>query len=72
MSWTQPARPNTGQAQLFEASSPDRASAGAPASPPPQAAAPVGTPGAAPAAAQVVWSSAPVPDSWHTEPRRDE
>lgn len=72
MSWTQPARPNTGQAQLFEAPAPERASAPAatppPMSPPGNAAAP----SAAPAAPQVVWSSAPAPDSWHSEPRRDE
>ncbi len=72
MSWTQPARPNTGQAQLFEGASPERPSAPAVASPAPPSSSPAAAPGPAPAPAQVVWTSAPVPDSWHSEPRRDE
>jgi ribonuclease E len=67
MSWTQPARANTAQAQLFEAAAPERAPA------PPSA--PGGTGGApnpTPGPGQVVWTSGPAPDSWHNEPRRDE
>ncbi len=72
MSWTQPARPNTGQAQLFDASAPERASAPTPSPPAAQPSGPVAAPGAASAPPQVVWSSAPAPDNWHSEPRRDE
>jgi ribonuclease E len=70
MSWTQPARPNTGQAQLFEA--PPHS---AEPTPPPPATSPPGSaaaPSPAPGSSQVVWTSAPAPDSWHSEPRRDE
>ncbi len=74
MSWTQPARPSAGQAQLFEA--PDAERAGAPATPPsapsPAASAPAAPRAAPPAGGQVVWSSGPAPDSWHSEPRLDE
>ena len=66
MSWTQPARPNASQAQLFEASAPDRA----PPAPGPQGG--TAAPNPAPGAGQVVWTSGPAPDSWHSEPRRDE
>ena len=80
MSWTQPARPNTGQAQLFEASAAERASAPSPSpspsplpSPPPTAPSGVGAaPSTSGAPPQVVWSSAPAPDNWHSEPRGDE
>src|SRR5258706_218479 len=83
MSWTQPARQGTGQAQLtlgaFEAAPPGAA----PPAPPPAVAAP---PAAAPASGapapaaptppasppQVVWSSAPEPKSWHSDVRNDE
>jgi hypothetical protein len=70
MSWTQPARPNTGQAQLFEA--PDRVAPPTAPSPAPGPQGNPAAPSAAPGSSQVVWSSAPAPDSWHNEPRRDE
>ncbi len=70
MSWTQPARPNTAQAQLFEAPARAAESAGqAPSASPQPSSAP---PSLAPSPQQVVWTSGPAPDSWHTEPRRDE
>ncbi|MBS0388678.1 MAG: Rne/Rng family ribonuclease, partial [Proteobacteria bacterium] len=79
MSWTQPARSSAGQAQLFDA--PARAEPAMPApspapapTPPAQQAAPPApqseTP--PPASKQVVWSSGPANDSWHSESRRDE
>ena len=70
MSWTQPARANTGQAQLFDAAAPERTAerSAAPASPSGGNA----PPSPAPAAPQVVWSSGPAADSWHSEPRLDE
>jgi ribonuclease E len=84
MSWTQPARQGTGQAQLnlgaFE-SAPAREpqSAPPPTAPAPPAAAPAPTPKPSPAlstpptaAPQVVWSSAPEPTSWHSDVREDE
>jgi hypothetical protein len=84
MSWTQPARQNSGQAQLFEsqgsqasppAPAPVHEAAPQPAAAPQQAAAP--QPAAAPPAGseppkQVVWSSAPVTETWHSDARRDE
>jgi ribonuclease E len=91
MSWTQPARQNSGQAQLFEsqgsqASPPAAAPAPAQEAAPPRAApqptaAPYEAAAPQPGAAQpegsappkqVVWSSAPVTDTWHSDVRRDE
>ena len=69
MSWTQPARPTTGQAQLFEAPAGDRAREPAAASEHSQGSPP---PTSSSSASQVVWSSGPAPDSWHSEARRDE
>ena len=81
MSWTQPVRPNAGQsegqAQLFESTAPAPAPSVAAPAPPPPSAPPANGPGsaadqgAAPAK-QVVWTSAPVPDTWHSDARRDE
>jgi len=77
MSWTQPARQGAGQAQLnlgaFDAG---QAGEGQPAPPPAPAAPPAAMPAAAPTApagpAKVVWSSAPEPNSWHSDVRNDE
>ena len=68
MSWTQPARQNTGQAQLFEppARTAEPTAPAPSASPPPPASAPPAPP------PQVVWSSAPVTETWHSDTRRDE
>jgi ribonuclease E len=62
MSWTQPARPSAGQAQLFEPASP----AGLAAPPPGPA---TNGPGSE---KKVVWSSAALPASWHGDDPRDE
>ena len=92
MSWTQPARQNTGQAQLFEtpaapvraepmAPVPQASPASPPSLPPSAPTAPVQQATAPPAAAlpqaesppkQVVWSSAPLTETWHSDARRDE
>ncbi len=81
MSWTQPARQNSGQAQLFESQgSQSSPPAAAPAPQPADAPQPAAQPGPQPAAApegsappkQVVWSSAPVTETWHSDARRDE
>ncbi|MDE2220120.1 MAG: Rne/Rng family ribonuclease [Gammaproteobacteria bacterium] len=78
MSWTQPARQSGGQAQLFESQVAPAAPAAAPTAAPAssQQAAPPGSAPEAPAAApppkQVVWSSAPAGDGWHSDTRRDE
>jgi len=64
MSWTQPSRPTTGQAQLFEGPAPDRAREPAAAAPP--------SPSPEPSRSEVVWSSGPAQDSWHSEPRLEE
>ena len=73
MSWTQPARPGAGQAQLnlgaFEAA-PAREAEPAPA--PAAPAAPAAAPAPPAAQPQVVWSSAPEPKSWHSDVRNDE
>ena len=78
MSWTQPVRPNAGQnegqAQLFETAAPAppvAAPAPPPSAPPANGPESAANQGAAPAK-QVVWSSAPVPDTWHSDARRDE
>ena len=77
MSWTQPARQNTGQAQLFEpparTAEPMAPAPSVSPPPPPPASAPAAAPSqAAPPPPQVVWSSAPVTETWHSDPRRDE
>ena len=79
MSWTQPARQNTAQAQLFEPAAPqasrDTAPApvhpAAPQSPPPAAPEPT-QPASPPAEKQVVWSSAPTTETWQSGSGRDE
>ena len=63
MSWTQPARPDTGQAQLFEPTTPAAVAAPSPAVPA------TDEPGGE---KKVVWSSASAPASWHDDGRRDE
>ncbi len=81
MSWTQPARQNTAQAQLFEPAASQAAQDAAPApvhqaAPPPPPLPPAASDpsqAASPSAEkQVVWSSAPTTDSWQSGPRRDE
>ena len=74
MSWTQPARPNAGQAQLFEAAAPSPA-----VTPPPQSSSPAANipgpadvPGGSPEPKKVVWTSAPAFESLDSGPRRDE
>jgi ribonuclease E len=72
MSWTQPARPASNQAQLFDAPSP--AAAAAPAS---SSAPSAGSSGGAavhvePSPSKVVWSSSATPGSWHSDARREE
>ena len=64
MSWTQPARQNVGQAQLFE----PPARPAEPAVPAPSAS-PSPSPQPTP---QVVWSSAPATETWHSDAHRDE
>jgi len=73
MSWTQPARQSTAQAQLFEPAAPkDATPPPAQQAAPPPPAAPT-QPAAVPAPKQVVWSSTPSgADSWHSESQRDE
>ena len=73
MSWTQPARQNAGQAQLFEAATPSPIVTAPP--PPPAAASGPGTveaPGASPEPKKVVWTSAPPTENWDAGLRRDE
>jgi hypothetical protein len=78
MSWTQPARQGTAQAQLFEPPVPQPAQ-DAPrpspqqAAPPPPPAPAQAQPAAPSEPKQVVWSSAPTStEPWHGESGRDE
>jgi ribonuclease E len=75
MSWTQPVRPNAGQAQLFEAAAPAPVvTAPPPPSPSPAASSPgpAEASGGSPEPKKVVWTSAPAFESLDGGIRRDE